>query len=536
MGREIEDLLNDSLVRLRSARVRTKKARFDNYLGLTDDPKLGPLLGSAIHDLIDAGGEFVRVFSCDDLTSAVREQWFDEGIDLVKRGGNVYVIEMDDDVDLYEDLGVFDYKDVSPYMLRVPVREDHSRAKLEISNDKDLVAEYNARYLRLMQKAPGPLEVVRDADAATAEVQQGEVHGSARVSDLFEDKVVLRSMTRLDTGKRLLDDDGAFVRKYQMQYAQAFSNHVKSEFPDVNRIVFVGDTFMNDASVVRNLQRIGWDVDGYICDPKLGKSGVWFNKIFYSDCWTDLVAFARKITKPDARTLAIVDLDQTLWAPKGVHEGPLAATRKRAVAAVVDTYLDDSAQAADIKAKILDIYDEIDDAKYIPSLTLDNEDFKAAISAFIALDVLSRDIDSFVDETKTGEENIAAFVQRCLKAAETDDYQSKAERQGIVVERVRSDLRELLDKTVAGAPVPYPRFRAAELQEALVSVGANIPFERQIVLNKQAWDFANWLKANGATLIGISDRPDESTKPETGASLLEAEMTIYGKPIAQYLP
>jgi hypothetical protein len=56
-----------------------------------------------------------------------------------------------------------------------------------------------------------------------------------------------------------------------------------------------------------------------------------------------------------------------------------------------------------------------------------------------------------------------------------------------------------------------------------------------LVLSKPAWDFATWLADRGATLLALSDRPDESTVSPSGESLLDASMTIYGSDISAYL-
>ncbi len=75
-------------------------------------------------------------------------------------------------------------------------------------------------------------------------------------------------------------------------------------------------------------------------------------------------------------------------------------------------------------------------------------------------------------------------------------------------------------------------FRAKELEETLSRAGGNGDFDDQLVLNKPVWDVATWLERQGAHLLALSDRPDESTVSPSGESLLDATMTIYGKDIS----
>lgn len=59
----------------------------------------------------------------------------------------------------------------------------------------------------------------------------------------------------------------------------------------------------------------------------------------YTNRWTDLAGFAHKVqANLGQNTLALLDIDQTLWAPKGVHDSPLTRPRLRAISRLIDEY------------------------------------------------------------------------------------------------------------------------------------------------------------------------------------------------------
>jgi hypothetical protein len=377
-------------------------------------------------------------------------------------------------------------------------------------------------------------------------------------------------MERLDTGERLLSGSARFVRKYQPPYAEAISNHLKSKAPDIQQLVYVGDAHKNDGTAIRNLQKLGWRVSGFICEPELGLKRLWFNDVLYTDHWTDLVSFEAKIRSVvGADTLALFAIDQTLWAPKGIHHTPLTHSRTRAMARLIDEYA--AASGGDVamraKERIELIYDELSNVKYLP-LTLDNEDFKAVICVSLALNLIfdqprleSSDREAgaaffeelgrlearqFCDVVRdaylrsylhpgTGEANITRFIMDTLSTAQTHQYSLYGETNGILVGRLVEHLRDVFRETVGMAPIQYAPFRAKELEEALIRVGGVGDLGEQLVLNKPAWDFAIWLRAKGCMLMALSDRPDESTVSASGESLLDAPMTIYGTDISTYL-
>lgn len=427
----------------------------------------------------------------------------------------------------------------------------HSRAGIQVkvvaADRLDDVEDFDKSW----QQAGDALRVLDSTGRERVATNALEVFGTGKISDAFGGAVVLRGMRRLDDETSLLRDDEKFVRKYEMRYAEAFSEHFKSVWPDVERIVFVGDTFKNDATVVRHLQALGWNCAGFICDPKLGLGALVFDGLVYTDDWTDIVQFAHDfVGKPDSRLLAIVDMDQTFWSPKGVHEGPLGATRVRAIYRTMRAYMDNSPPEVveRVQSLVSEVYACISSQRYIASLTLDNEDFKAAISLFAvfsALDALDDDalagelrdsiIPSLVAGSDTGEQNFESFLAEALRQFKTAEFADLAARRGVDAAALIADAQSVLDMTRAGDPVPFPKFRAAERNEALDATDPAGDFANRLVINKAVWDFTMWLKSADAKVMGISDRPDQSTVGDDGTSLLDAPMSIYGKAIAQWL-
>jgi Domain of unknown function (DUF4062) len=574
----IQELFGRSLTTLKATSIHSNDEALYAYRGYWHDDELGPYFKSKNDELLGKEQKrLLRIFACDSIAESVAESWFtDTVVGQVSQGAVVKVVEIDKrKVAEYEDFGLYEHNmdgtEAGTYLLMAPrLRNLHQRLSTAITANADAVSRYSEKFNEMWEQSVEPLEIIREGEMIeAANIERGS-HGTAKISDLFGRRVILRKMERLDTKERLLASNAGVARKYQIGYAQALSRHLKRRFPDVRNVIYVGDTHKNDGTAIRNLQKLGWDASGFICEPKLGIGQLWFNNVLYTDRWTDLVAFAEKVKSRVGRsTIGIFDIDQTLWAPKGIHEGPLTSSRTRAMLRLIDGYIGapDAEVGRRARQRIAALYEEISEVKYLP-LTLDNEDFKAVVCVFLSLNLMfdqhrleggreegaaffeeigRMDTDEYVDKIKKeylptflrpdrdGEANITHLIMETLSTAQTYQYSLYGETNGILVPKVVEHLREVFRETVGVSSVQYRMFRSAELEEALGRIGSGNSFDDQLVLSKPAWDFASWLGGHGAALLALSDRPDESTVSPSGESLLDAEMTIYGSDIAAYL-
>jgi hypothetical protein len=579
----IDELFSRTLSTLKATSIYSSHETLLTHQSHWEDGGLGPFLRRKNRQFLtgEYSGRVLWVYACDSLANSAAESWFRETvIEQVRQGALVKVVEIDfDDLASYEDFGIYEHQaggqDSGTYLLLAHTgRNAQGRhPSTAVIADRATVTEYSRKFDTLWRRSVEPLEILTSSVLEQADVQQLATHGEGKIENLFGRRIVLRRMQRLDTRERLLPTSTKAVRKYEPVYAKAISDHLRTHFPGTDHILYIGDTHKNDGTAIRNLQALGWNVSGFICEPKLGLARIWFNGILYTNQWTDLVGLAEKVqSKIGQHTMAIFEIDQTLWGPKGVHDAPLSNTRTRAMSRLIDEYIagTNGEVANRAKARLELLYREISEVKYINSLTLDNEDYKAAICVFLALNIvfdqprLDRSgreggaaffeelgrleaedflermkevyLPPFLNSERDGEANITHFIMETLSTAQTYQYSLYGEMNGILVAKVIDHIRDIFREIVGTSPIQFSAFRAKELEEALTSTGSDSEFDQRLVLNKPAWDFAMWLKERGVPLLGLSDRPDESTVSATGQSLLDVAMTIYGKEIASFLP
>jgi len=575
----IDELFSGTLSTLKATSIHSNHEALATYKGYWQHSELGPFFKRKNEQFLKRSGNrrILRVYACDSLASSVAEAWFAATvIQQVRQGATVKVVQIDlDKVFSYEDFGIYEHGKASDpaetYLLLAP--RDRNLGSLNLTaaviSDPSVVGTYSHKFETFWRQSAKPLEIMISTHADQAASRALKSHGTGSIEDLFERRVILRRMERLDTGEKLFPSP--VVRKYQFPYAKAISDHTKTAFPDARHLLYIGDTYINDGTLIRNLQALNWEIMGFICEPKLGFTGLCFNDIIYTNRWTDLVGFAESVSNklgPD--TLAIFDIDQTLWGPKGVHEGPLSGSRTRAMSSLIDEYVVNSSADVAIasKARIGPLYQEISNVKYL-GLTLDNEDFKATICVFLSLNLVfdqrrlevgtretgaaffeelgrldvrnfvnhgAKYISSFLRSSDDSEENITRFIMETLSAAQTYQYDLYARANGILVGKVLEDLQAIFRETVGNSPIQFSKFRTRELEQVLGCFAGSNSVEEQLTLSKPTWDIATWLKRRGVGLLALSDRPDESTVSPTGVSLLGANMIIYGRDISDLLP
>jgi hypothetical protein len=580
----IAELFGNNLQTLRATSIHSDRERLTAYKGYWEDPELGPYFKTKNDQFLRRAtlpSRLMRIFACDSLADAVAEQWFREtALGQVALGGEVKIVQIErGEAGSYEDFGIYEHKaattDESDFYLLLAPSDPKSQQRglsTTISVHAATIEDYRHKFDKLWQRS----RILKKEDSANlraATKLKEENDGLGNVRDLFDGRIILRRMMRLDTRERLLPGNSPLARKYQMSYARALSSHIRRRFADVRRIVYVGDTHKNDGGVIRNLQAIEErPVTGFVCEPKLEIGRVWFNDVLYTNQWTDLIALSDVVGESaGGEVLGIFDIDQTIWAPKGIHEGPLVNSRIVAIESLLDEYVDAESNELRVRTRerVRSIYEELSAARYL-SLTLDNEDYKAVVCVALALnlvfdeyrlEVTNRELSAgyfaelgLLDERliidfmrgkyftdfcrlnsgEFSEINIDRFIRHAWSTAHMKQYVSYSEAHGINLDRLQSDLEQVFRETAGMSSIQYVPFRERELAAVLASVHTSI-FANQLVINRPVWDFAVWLKRAGASLLALSDRPEESTIAPSGESLLDANIAIYGKHIGSFL-
>lgn len=577
----LDVLFGEGLQTLKATSIHSNNRELASYKGYWNHSELGNFFREKNRQFLrraEGGHEIRRIYACDSLADSVAEPWFVETVlEQVRDGALVKVVEIaDGKQSSYEDFGIYEHDDVSGrsdgYLLLAPAEHNKGGDYLRtiVTPERKTVEKYKRKFDKMWLAREETLAIDSSPFLDEACEQALEIHGLGKINDLFGNCVILRKMRRLDINESLLPDDAGFVRKYEPQYAEALAKHIQASWPGTRHILYIGDTYGNDGAAIRNLQELKLGVSGFICEPQLGLQRLWFNSTLYSDQWTDLVGFVAKVQEHVGQhTLAIFDIDQTLWAPKGIHEKPLARTRTHAMARLIDGYVHDpeSDVAKRAKERILPLYEEISKVSYHKTLTMDNEDYKAAICVFLSLNLVwdpqeersdiqrgadffirlgNRSAADFVAHVRDtylmplivggqgGLANMNQLIQRTMAVITTNQYNHYGETNGISVPQLNDDVFALFRAMAGISTIKYEAFRLREFEEAHRRATGELPLEDSIVISKPTWDLASWLKRQGVKLLALSDRPDEATALGE-QSLLNAEMMIYGRPIAQFL-
>ena len=499
------------------------------------------------------GGAIQRIYICDSLADSVNEKWFLRNvIEQIKLGAEVKIIEVtNEEIKSCEDYGIYDHQteEEQKYLLLI-ANSPGSQEQYRPTLISPIPKKYQLQFDDWWDKYPEPLRLIAAQDSKSFEISRGEPH---KINDLFENRVILRNMIRLDTGDKLIEDGNGFVRKYEKKYAQIVDKYIRANF-DFNHLIYIGDTYKNDGGFLRNLQLINHSylVSGFICEPSLNISNLWFNSIYYSNKWTDILSFLQNIyDKLSERTLAIFDIDQTLWAAKGQNDGPIHLARINAIRELINNYIPtDGAYRNHIHELIPNVYSHIKGIEY-NKITFDNEDYKAILTVCIALSIYGcgfSDRDNPFSQINYNPQNISwdiqqiltpyikkrgieAFVLNALGEVFTEGAEIFARDRGIDIVKLRNEIREVHINIRAQVPAPYTAFRKCELKET-IKLAKNHDCKKItncLTINMTTWNVAQFFAERGMTLIGLSDRPDEATYDLTSnLSLLNTAMPQYG--------
>jgi hypothetical protein len=287
LATSLDELFGETLSTLKATSIHSNNEALSTYKGYWNDSELGPFFKDKNKQFLErkGGRKVLRVYACDSVASSVAEEWFaDTVINQVSQGATVKVVEIDPNkAASYEDFGIYEHgsarKSAGKYLLLAPRgRNLHQHAlTTSITVDSDTIGEYSRKFETLWGQAPRPIEILESDSLEEADRQPLRSHGQGKISDLFGRRIILRRMERLDTKEALLTSSVGFLRKYQSQYAKMISEHLKSHYPNVTSLFYVGDTYKNDGTLIRNLQTLGWDITGFICEPKLRIGRLLFN-------------------------------------------------------------------------------------------------------------------------------------------------------------------------------------------------------------------------------------------------------------------
>jgi hypothetical protein len=351
-----------------------------------------------------------------------------------------------------------------------------------------------------------------------------KLFGKAAISDFLDDRIVYRNLVPVD--KRLPDlatlgpqvglAPGRVPRKSEPDYARVIVALLQqargSGNRSVERLLFIGDTRLNDGTAFANICRAGdWPGIAFIGSETADSPHVELveedNRLLYlSNRWSALYELdqfcAERDFVVDGQTAVIVDLDKTALGARGRNAHTIDQAR---VQAVQDTVADLLGADFD-ESRFRTNYDRLNQVKYHP-FTTDNQDYLAYICLILGTGL----VELGEVETAVAHGNLTSFGQFIKQVNE---------RVTDLPPALATIHRNIYTNTQAGDPTPFKAFRRTEYRTTTARMGYlpdNTPVEQllaeEILITREVLAVClNW-RDQGALLFGLSDKPDEASLP-----------------------
>lgn len=345
------------------------------------------------------------------------------------------------------------------------------------------------------------------------------------IADFLGDRVVYRNLIPADPNlPKLADiwqeiglDTFRVPRKTEPVYAAAVyrflqAAQAKRGQPPLERLLFVGDTPMNDGTAAKNLGQ-HLPMRGFIGTEKLAQAAEIKTEgpLMLANRWQALADFVDWVQTGgfsfDQRTALLLDLDKTTLGARGRNDKVIDQARITAVRLTVEELLGGGFDEAAFRG----VYDRLNQMEYHP-FTGDNQDYLAYISLMVVGQIypaerLWADLES---GRLTG---FHQFVTVC------DAYQAR------MSDGLRTAHREVTGNMAKGDPTPFKSFRFREYHTTVALMDA-LPDDApqadvlagEITLTGEVVEVTAKLAAYGVLTFGISDKPDEASVPTTKAA------------------
>ena len=366
------------------------------------------------------------------------------------------------------------------------------------------------------------------------------------LADFMGDLVVYRNLEPLDRrvpglcmSWHLFGMDHHYVpRKTTPEYATALvgfikqAQRVRGVLAPIKRVLFVGDTLMNDGTAALNVGTY-YPMMGFIGADRLQERPQTQidGQLMVANRWGAMAEYLAWIADADFacdnQTVLLIDLDKTSLGARGRNDKVIDTARVKAVQRTMREALGESFDAEAFRA----VYTPLNQPAY-HHFTEDNQDYLA----YICLMVVGGAFDPAELwknlETKKLE-TIQDFVQAC-------DARRGPMSQGLLAAH-----GEVLHGIEIGDPTPFKGFRRGEFFETvgvMDTLGDDASVDEvlrsEIVLTAEVASFAHYMAKRGVMVFGISDKPDEASVPtdesarEGYKAIHHTVMKVYGEKIA----
>jgi hypothetical protein len=359
-----------------------------------------------------------------------------------------------------------------------------------------------------------------------------KLFGRSKVSEFLGDFIVYRNLVPVDPRLPTLDEirnkvdlpERVIPRKSDLDYAKVIvyllkiTREIDQPNKPINRLVFVGDTRLNDSTAFNNLcEAGGWSGVAFIASENRESyqndilSSSADRTVFYTNRWAALTDFDRYLREKDfpidESTVVIVDLDKTAVGARGRNAYVIDRARVQAVEHTVSDVLGENYNPVVFR----DAYDLINQQEYHP-FTKDNQDYLAYICLILGGGLIK--LSSLIDKIHLGQ--MVSFDQFITYVNEHRN-------------ELTSGLRNIHDDIYvavqSGDPTPFKSFRRNEYLITVDLMGKmsdDQPVEELlkneiVITNEVNESVLNW-RDKGALIFGLSDKPDEASIPTQAQS------------------
>jgi hypothetical protein len=299
--------------------------------------------------------------------------------------------------------------------------------------------------------------------------------------------------------------------------------------PPLKRLLFVGDTPMNDGTSARNLGE-HLPLRGFIGADRLAEDRQIKieDRLMLANRWQALADFLEWVQQEgfvfDEQTALLLDLDKTTLGARGRNDKVIDRARVGAVRLTVEELLGGDFDEAAFRT----VYDRLNQIEYHP-FTGDNQDYLAYISLMVVGNIFPAE-RLWTDLGSGRLTGFQQFVTLCDG------------RQAQMSHGLLSAHREVTGNMAKKDPTPFKSFRFREYFTT-VALMNNLPentpeaelLAGEITLTGEVAEISEQLAAQGVLTFGLSDKPDEASVPTAEAAsdgalpLHRVEMKVVGK-------
>ncbi len=345
------------------------------------------------------------------------------------------------------------------------------------------------------------------------------------IAGFLGDRVVYRNLEPADSAlpglaniwQEIGLDTFRVPRKTEPVYAAAvhyFLQAAQAErgLPPLERLLFIGDTPMNDGTAAKNigeyLPMLGFIGADRLAEARQIKID---GSLMLANRWQALADFLDWVQTEgftfDQRTALLIDLDKTTLGARGRNDKVIDQARVTAVRLTVEELLGGDFDEVAFRG----VYDRLNQLEYHP-FTGDNQDYLAYISLMVVGQIYP--VERLWADLESGRlTGFHQFVTLC-------DARQAQMSKGLLAAH-----REVTSNMAKDDPTPFKSFRFREYHTT-VALMNTLPDDTpqadllagEITLTGEVAAVAEQLSTQGILTFGLSDKPDEASVPTAEAA------------------